>query len=235
MILGGLAFLLGGAAGGGGTPAGAILAGACNPLFFIGVPLGIYWLHRSGVFAGLSDNAGSPQRTQDFWRSITPRTPVEPGILPPPIVHKSTDSEQPPQQTPPRAPLQPGPLPPPIASRTTTTEQRLQMTYDEWYERTTGLLLNSNIPRVYIEDCLTDRPAMQELYQNGLTAAEVLMYLSKRYREQMTQQMTQRKAEAKRLNAEAREWVCKKIAVIAIVIGLAFLGVIAMIYFLCHI
>jgi hypothetical protein len=32
------------------NPDGAILAGLLNPLFFIGVPLGIYWLRRSGEF-----------------------------------------------------------------------------------------------------------------------------------------------------------------------------------------
>lgn len=47
-----LSFLASAAVGGGGGLAGALLAGALNPLFFVGVPLGIYWLRRSGVFIG---------------------------------------------------------------------------------------------------------------------------------------------------------------------------------------
>lgn len=47
VTVGGLGFIASGAVGGGATLAGAIVAGALNPLFFVGVPLGLYWLHRA--------------------------------------------------------------------------------------------------------------------------------------------------------------------------------------------
>lgn len=43
-----LAFLASAALGGGGTVAGALLAGLINPLFFIPMPLGVYWLYCVG-------------------------------------------------------------------------------------------------------------------------------------------------------------------------------------------
>jgi hypothetical protein len=45
MALGLLAFCAS-AATGGGTAAGSLLAGLLNPIFFIGVPLGLYWLYQ---------------------------------------------------------------------------------------------------------------------------------------------------------------------------------------------
>jgi hypothetical protein len=107
----------------------------------------------------------------------------------------------------------------------TDAEQRLTMTYDEWYDRVTVVLLGSDIPRAYVEDCLTNRPTMQEFYRSGFAVAEVLMFLSKRYREQMAQ----RKAERARLNAEAREWMYRRIVIAAIVVWLAVMGVLALI------
>lgn len=34
---------------GGGSPEGALIAGCLNPLFFVGFPLGSYWLYRAWV------------------------------------------------------------------------------------------------------------------------------------------------------------------------------------------
>ena len=41
-----LAFFASAAVGGGGDAFGSILAGLLNPLFFVGMPLGVYWLSR---------------------------------------------------------------------------------------------------------------------------------------------------------------------------------------------
>ncbi len=46
IILAILGFLASAAVGGGGNFFGAILAGCVNPLFFVGLPLGVYWLRR---------------------------------------------------------------------------------------------------------------------------------------------------------------------------------------------
>lgn len=48
LILATLGFLSCAAFWGGGDLFGSILAGALNPLFFIGLPLGIYWLNQYG-------------------------------------------------------------------------------------------------------------------------------------------------------------------------------------------
>lgn len=47
LILGVLGFLGSAAVGGGGSAEGSLLAGLTNPLFFIGLPLGIYWLYQT--------------------------------------------------------------------------------------------------------------------------------------------------------------------------------------------
>lgn len=46
VALGLFAFCASAATGGGGTPEGSLLAGLLNPIFFIGVPLGLYWLYQ---------------------------------------------------------------------------------------------------------------------------------------------------------------------------------------------
>jgi len=46
LIVAVLAFFASAAMGGGGDLFGGILAGLLNPLFFVGLPLGIYWLKR---------------------------------------------------------------------------------------------------------------------------------------------------------------------------------------------
>ncbi len=45
IVLGSLSFVASAAVGGGGSLAGSLLAGALHPLFFIGVPLGLYLLY----------------------------------------------------------------------------------------------------------------------------------------------------------------------------------------------
>ncbi len=58
-ILGLLAFLSSFAYGGGGTFAGGLVAGLLNPIFFVGFPLGIYWLRRYGNRRATSHPASS--------------------------------------------------------------------------------------------------------------------------------------------------------------------------------
>ena len=48
LVIGLLAFVASAAVSREGDAAGRILVGITNPLFFVGVPLGIYWLVRSG-------------------------------------------------------------------------------------------------------------------------------------------------------------------------------------------
>lgn len=63
----------------------------------------------------------------------------------------------------------------------------MQLTHDEWYERTTALLSGSDIPREFVEECLTNRVAMHKLCQDGYAAAEVVMHLSKEFRNQQAE------------------------------------------------
>jgi hypothetical protein len=63
VVIGGVGFIASGAIGGGPTLAGALAAGALNPLFFIGVPLGLYWLYRTGFFVGASTGASTGSHT----------------------------------------------------------------------------------------------------------------------------------------------------------------------------
>ena len=44
-----LAFVASAIQGGGGTVGGALVAGLLNPLFFVGLPLGMYWLNRHAI------------------------------------------------------------------------------------------------------------------------------------------------------------------------------------------
>ena len=67
VILGILAFFVGGAVGGGGTAFGSVTAGLLNPFFFIGIPLGVYWLYRYAQRGNAgsigSDTADNPKLT----------------------------------------------------------------------------------------------------------------------------------------------------------------------------
>ena len=58
----------------------------------------------------------------------------------------------------------------------------MQITYEEWYERTAAMLMGSDLPEAFVEDCLTNREAMHELYQQGYAAAEVVMHIRRQYR-----------------------------------------------------
>jgi hypothetical protein len=58
-ILGLLAFVSSFVYGGGGTLAGGLVAGLLNPIFFVGFPLGIYWLRRYGERPATSHPASS--------------------------------------------------------------------------------------------------------------------------------------------------------------------------------
>lgn len=77
VIVGILGFVASTAVGGGGTLGGAIIAGMLNPLFFVGVPLGLYWLHRGGAFAPSSETYGKPP-----IRMPAPLAPVQPKPVP---------------------------------------------------------------------------------------------------------------------------------------------------------
>ena len=33
----------------------------------------------------------------------------------------------------------------------------MQLTYDDWYERTAAMLIASDLPEAFVEDCLTNR------------------------------------------------------------------------------
>lgn len=68
--IGSLGFLASAFAGGGGSLDGALTAGLLNPLFFIGVPLGIYWL-----------KSASPQRTLPEPTALP--EPIAPASAPP--------------------------------------------------------------------------------------------------------------------------------------------------------
>lgn len=77
VVVGILGFIASAAVGGGGTLEGAILAGMLNPLFFVGVPLGFYWLNRGGAFAPSPETYG---RTP--IRKPPPPAPIQPKPVP---------------------------------------------------------------------------------------------------------------------------------------------------------
>ena len=64
--------------------------------------------------------------------------------------------------------------------------------YDDGYEQTAALLLSSDLPATFVEDCLTNREAMHKLCEQGYAAAEVLIHLRKQYR-------LEKEAEAERI------------------------------------
>jgi len=102
VAVGGLGFLASVVAGGGGTPVGAIAAGLLNPAFFLGVPLGIYWLYRSGIFGGKS--SGPPPNV----KAPAPSPQPSPSKTPSPL--KATAPPQsPPKESSASAPAKRGP------------------------------------------------------------------------------------------------------------------------------
>ncbi len=70
VALGVLGFWASASVGGGGSSEGAILAGLLNPLFFVGVPLGIYWLNRTGFF----DSPAMPPGSAHKPTPVSPQT-----------------------------------------------------------------------------------------------------------------------------------------------------------------
>lgn len=46
LVIGLLGFVASAGVAGGGTPEGSLVAGLLNPLFFVGVPLGLFWIVR---------------------------------------------------------------------------------------------------------------------------------------------------------------------------------------------
>ena len=69
VVIGVLGFIASGAVGGGPTLGGAIAAGVLNPLFFIGVPLGLYWLYRAGIIGNApSKDVGDDEQSNANFR-----------------------------------------------------------------------------------------------------------------------------------------------------------------------
>lgn len=65
-------FVASGATGGGPSREGAMTAGALNPLFFIGLPLGLCWLYGTGFFG--SSKPAQPAARSHPWTFL--RVPV---------------------------------------------------------------------------------------------------------------------------------------------------------------
>ncbi len=73
IALGALGFIASAGVGGGGTLGGAIIAGALNPLFFVGVPLGIYWLRQSTINSNKTSRAQRKRVVQ--YKDAASQTP----------------------------------------------------------------------------------------------------------------------------------------------------------------
>jgi len=88
VVIGVLGFLASGAVGGGKTLGGAIVAGVLNPLFFVGVPLGLYWLYRAGIIGN------AKRRDEEPLLRRTARRHPPPELRPGGSAHRS--NQQPP-------------------------------------------------------------------------------------------------------------------------------------------
>jgi hypothetical protein len=60
----------------------------------------------------------------------------------------------------------------------------MEMSYEEWRAQIAALMLRSHIPKAFIDEHLTNRAAMDKLYQDGFTATEVLTHLTNKYQAQ---------------------------------------------------
>jgi len=68
----------------------------------------------------------------------------------------------------------------------------MEMSYQEWQTEIAALLLDSHIPKAFIDEHLTNRPVMQKLYDDEFTATEVLTHLSEKYRAQKSKRNRER-------------------------------------------
>lgn len=81
------------------------------------------------------------------------------------------------------------------------SEVVMQLAYEDWYGRTAALLVGSDLPPSFVEDVLTNREAMIQLYEQGYASAEVLIHLRKQYRLEK-----EAEAERKRRAAATESW-----------------------------
>ena len=56
------------------------------------------------------------------------------------------------------------------------------MDFDEWYERTASVLLESDLPKKKVEEFLTNRQKVRQLHEEDYAPVEVLMHLRRQHR-----------------------------------------------------